>query len=349
MPDRLYPDQNLWTNGSITSKSGDYHLVMKDDGNLVLYRSDGRARWSTGTSGRNVSNAVMRRDGNFVMVGPDGEVWSTGTDGHPGAWLAVQDDGNAVIYGPDGDTLWTTSVPVQRAMVPGFSPSRSGFKFSNRDFAPAPLLRLPPISVAGVQVGIGNAAHGLCGGMVFATRDLFEAGITPPALTTPPSSGPLFDYLVRRLFDSFDLPSGVATYMLLMNPLFPDHETPLSRLGVAPHGRAWVMIREQWPRIKEDIDHQRLSPIGLVQVESADPRLLGKNHVVLVYGYELDGNDLALHVYDPSFPNVDDARICLSIADPRRATAVTRTHGARRIRCFVRLDYKFTRPPAGVF
>ena len=59
-----------------------------------------------------------------------------------------------------------------------------------------------------VSLPIGDASNGLCGGMAFAARDYFEAERPPPDDTDAPGAGPLFDYLVDRLFDSFDLPLG---------------------------------------------------------------------------------------------------------------------------------------------
>ena len=103
--------------------------------------------------------------------------------------------------------------------VPGFRPSSNGFAFSNS----FPEVPHTVINVAGVQVPFGNAANGLCGGMAFAVRDYFEAGLARPAMTTPPSSGPLYDFIVGRLYDSFNLPGGPVTYLHLMNPDLPDH------------------------------------------------------------------------------------------------------------------------------
>src|SRR6059036_1583512 len=86
-------------------------------------------------------------------------------------------------------------------VVGGFAPSTSGFRFPNL----FPHVPVRQIGIPGVvSVPIGDASNGLCGGMVFAARDYFEAGRTPPADTTPPGDGPLFDYLVDRLFDIFD-------------------------------------------------------------------------------------------------------------------------------------------------
>ena len=87
-----------------------------------------------------------------------------------------------------------------------------------------------------VSLPIGDASNGLCGGMAFAARDYFEAERPPPDETTAPGAGPLFDYLVERLFDSFDLPLGPARYLALMSPLLSDGETIWSRSGSPPTG-----------------------------------------------------------------------------------------------------------------
>jgi hypothetical protein len=200
------------------------------------------------------------------------------------------------------------------------------------------------IDVAGAQIPIGDAANGLCGGMVFTVRDYFEGGVPVPPDIQAPSSGPLFDYMVTRLFDSFNLPAGPLRYMELMNPTLPDHETVMSGLGLAPRGRAWHMIRIEWPTIQADLDAGYLSPMALVQVKSLDPFQLGKNHQVLAYGYDLNGDDLSIHIYDPNCPNRDNIRLSLNIGDPGHTTAVSYTTGAT-IWCFFRPQYSFSSPP----
>ena len=56
-----------------------------------------------------------------------------------------------------------------------FSPSASGFRFPN-SFPHVPVRH---IGIPGVvSIPIGDASNGLCGGMVFAARDYFEAGRT---------------------------------------------------------------------------------------------------------------------------------------------------------------------------
>jgi hypothetical protein len=231
---------------------------------------------------------------------------------------------------------------METRAVAGFLPSTSGFAFAN-SFPHLPLRR---IGIPGiVSLGIGDASNGLCGGMAFAARDYFEAGREPPALATPPTSGPLFDHLVDRLFDSFDLPSGVARYLRLMSPLLPDGETFWSRLGVAPHGRAWRMVLEEWPKVRADVDAGHPSPLGLVRVKSSDPFDLKENHQVLAYGYALDGDALTLSLYDPNRPRRDDVTLSMSLADPTRPVRLSMPTSGRPVHAFFRVRYAPAPPP----
>ncbi|MFB7503898.1 hypothetical protein [Streptomyces broussonetiae] len=95
-------------------------LVMQPDGNLVLYRKhDGKAIWSTGTSGHTGAYAYMQTDGNLVVYsssggpGKGGALWSTHTNGHSGAYALLQSDANFVVYTASGGTgtggaLWAS-------------------------------------------------------------------------------------------------------------------------------------------------------------------------------------------------------------------------------------------------
>lgn len=194
---------------------------------------------------------------------------------------------------------------MRRVRVPGFRPGTSGFRFAN-SYPHGPVLEL---GGGQVRLGIGDAANGLCGGMVFAARDLFEAGIPPPLLAEPPARGSaMFRYIVRRLLQSFDLPGGPARYMAWM--VLP---TADSRRGV--RGIASRSARREWPRIKRDLDRGVLSPIGLVRVRSLNPLELGRNHQVLAYGYDLNDESgrVAIHVYDPNHPGGDDLALSFTL------------------------------------
>jgi hypothetical protein len=226
--------------------------------------------------------------------------------------------------------------------VPWFLPSTSGFRFPNA-FPRVPLrwIGIPDV----IRVPIGDASNGLCGGMAFAARDYFERGTPPPPDTDPPGEGPLFDYLVARLFDSFDLPLGPTRYLELMNPLLGDAETVWSRLGLAPHGRVRRMARDEWPRIRADIDSGHPCPLGLVRVTSTDPLDLKGNHQVLAYGYELDANRLALRLYDPNRPGRDDVTISLDMRGAAGSIPVTTHPSGTRVFSFFRVPYRPATPP----
>lgn len=224
--------------------------------------------------------------------------------------------------------------------VNGFKPSTNGLHFVNA-FPHEPDLF---IDVGKSKIPIGDAANGLCGGFVYTVIDLWNAKLPPPDDTQPPAEGtPLFEYLVGRLFDSFDLPFGPLEYLALMNPALPDHETWVEPLG---HGRAWRMVKDAWPQIKADIDAGRLSPLGLVRVKSLDPTQLGQNHQVLVYGYGLSGTRLTLSIYDPNCPDDDTVRLSLDIGHPDHTTAVTYTGDGEPVYCFFRTPYSFHDPTA---
>jgi|GEM_PF-5789769 len=220
--------------------------------------------------------------------------------------------------------------------VPGFLPHIFGLHFSNSAWPHLALLSIPtPFG----DIDIGDTSFGVCGGMVFTARDFFEARALPPASNNAPSteSDPVYAYTVNRFFASFNLPGGVTRYYALMDPALPDHETTFSQIGLAPHGRGWTMIHDEWPKIKADIDSGHPSPLALVLIKSLNPGDLGANHVVLVYGYDLNGADLTLHIYDPNFPDDDTRTIRLNIGDPLHSVTLTSDYSG--LNCFFRLDY----------
>src|SRR5262245_59834330 len=243
--------------------------------------------------------------------------------------------------GPRADAPKRLSMTTRT--VPGFLPSRSAFAFAN-DFPKVPVRH---IGIPGVvSVPIGDASNGLCGGMAFAARDWFEADRPLPPDTQAPSSGPLFDYLVDGLFDSFNLPFGPARYLELMSPLLSDGETTWSRLGLAPRGRAWRMIRQEWPAIRAEIDAGHPCPLGLVRVKSSDPFELKRNHQVLAYGYDLDGTDLELRLYDPNRPKDDGVTLSLELSHPTTRTTVLSHPAGPTVFSFFRVPYEARVPPA---
>jgi hypothetical protein len=223
-------------------------------------------------------------------------------------------------------------ITVASVFVPGFRPSVNGLHFSNA-WPSVPDWTIP-LPVVGT-ISIGNASKGMCGGMTFTVRDLYQAHRPPPPDRTAPASGPVFTYVSRRLLDSWNIPGGVLRYLQLMNPLLSDHEAPFEPLG---HGRAWIMIRQEWPGIKADLDRRTLSTVSLVTVKSINPADLGKNHQVLAYGYELNGTTLTMHLYDPNHADDDSITMSLDIGHPDEATPVRYSYGAT-VYCFFRSGY----------
>jgi hypothetical protein len=268
----------------------------------------------------------------------------TGTTGHVEVkvhwWYDLRGD---ISY----RVILSTAVAGTAALdvrVPGFTPAMRGFHFGNSFPSPTPLLRFTLPNGTPVAT-LGDAANGLCGGMVYAVRDLFESNTPVPPDTTPPVSGPLFDYIVTRLFDSFSLPTGPTRYYELMDPLLPDHETVASQHGLAPHGRAYRMIHDEWPLIRADLDAGRTSCLGLVRVKSADPTQLGNNHQVLAFGYTITGTRITLHLYDPNYHD-RDVTLSFESGDPDHSITLAYSEGDTFF-SFFRTAYTFKMPALG--
>jgi hypothetical protein len=222
------------------------------------------------------------------------------------------------------------------AHVPGFTPSANALRFTN-SFPHEPDVQIN-LGRAGT-VGIGDASRGLCGGMVFTVRDLFEAHALPPQETDPPHrDNPLFGFLVRRLIDSFNLPLGVVQYYRWMAT--PGHDMGIGSL--TRHGVSRMTINDNWPQVRADIDAGHPSPLGLVTVASLNPGDLGKNHQVLAYAYQLsDSAELTLSVYDPNTGADDDVRMSLTLSNPARETPISHNINiAEPVRGFFRVRYR---------
>jgi hypothetical protein len=215
-----------------------------------------------------------------------------------------------------------------------FVPSRHGFAFTNA-------WPSQPAVVVDTHLGriaIGDAAAGLCGGMVFVVLDYWHGGVAPP--TDRPSLGePLYRRIVRRLIDSWDLPAGVAHYYECMN--LPDADKGVDVLGhhvVIEPGLTSRTIRTQWPQIRADLDRGIPAPLGVVTVSSAKPADLGLNHQVLAYDYGRSGSAVSLRVYDPNRGQRDDVWIRFDEGAP--ATAFTHNLDiSHPVRGFFRTEY----------
>lgn len=233
------------------------------------------------------------------------------------------------------------AVAQPQVRVGQFRPSVHGFKFAN-SFQSMPHISIPfPTG----PLDIGDAANGMCGGMVYAVRDYFEAGLPIPTQNTAPgSNSPLYIYLTVRLYDSFDIPVGPARYWGLMSPLTFDF---------GEGGRGWITARIEWPLIKADLDAGKLSPMGLIRTISVNPLDMGTNHQVLAYGYTAQGSNVRIYVYDPNHPEDDNVTLEFSTADPLNPTPVTYLSSdghieGERMNCFFRTNYRYVSPIGGV-
>ena len=226
-------------------------------------------------------------------------------------------------------------------MATDFVPSRNGFAFPNSwPSEPAIVIQVP-----GGRIGIGNAARGLCGGMVFAALDYWHAQAEPPA-ARPAAGTPLYQFIVRRLIDSWHIPAGVLRYYRWMN--LPDGDSRGSWPPWREHGVSWLTIQQQWPLTRASIDAGRPAPLGVVTMASWWPGVLGRNHQVLAYGYEVSGDEVSVAVYDPNSGPADDIRISFSLAAP--ALPTTFTHNISipwPVRGFFVTSYSAATPPTG--
>ncbi|MDQ6613947.1 MAG: hypothetical protein M3083_04175 [Actinomycetota bacterium] len=234
------------------------------------------------------------------------------------------------------------------ADISSFLPSINGLRFTNSwPSEPDIVVNVPAIG----DVAIGNASNGLCGGMVFTVLDVFIAGLPPLPDPQPAQGSPLFRYIVKRLFDSWNLPTGVLTYYQWMT--LPDADTGVWLATLRGVGSR--TIEDEWPTIRSDLDAGRPAPLGLVTVASPNPAQLGENHQVLAYGYDLNGDQLTIKVYDPNtdLGSADDVHISLSLANPGGKAAIAHNVGiAGQIRGFFRVPYtradpSALEPPAG--
>ena len=197
-----------------------------------------------------------------------------------------------------------------------FVPSLNGFGFANRWPHVAPL-RFRVGGPLPVELAIGDAANGLCGGMAFAALDLWFAGVPMPAIEETPGDGsPAFRYIVRRQLNSFELGLAPARFYLLGAPW----------RSVA--SRSAEVIRRELPRIRRELAAGRPVAVGLVRAVSANPASLIQDHQVVACGIDAGPvpNSLALRMYDPNLPGNDAVRLIVG-RDPSGALTLAYSGG----------------------
>ena len=102
--ERLLPGQEVRAEGML--------LAFQGDGNLVLYRRDGRAVWASDTFGA-PTECAMQGDGNLVVYHAAGPVWASDSF-VPGGVLELTRDGLKITAAA---TVWKTP-----AFDPGAEP-----------------------------------------------------------------------------------------------------------------------------------------------------------------------------------------------------------------------------------
>jgi len=206
--------------------------------------------------------------------------------------------------------------------VAGFLPSTHGFHFANA-WPHGPTLTFGPLDPR--MVGVGDAADGLCGGMVYTAADLFLAGVPIPADREPFANGsPRFNAIVRRQVESLYWLTVPVRYWLI------------SALGGRFGGdRARATLEHEWPKAKRELDAGRPALIGLIRVASVNPWQLTMNHQVMAWGYAEDGRGVTLNLYDPNWPDRDDVTITLHLDPALRPSGLTQSTGEPLLAWFV--------------
>ena len=130
-------DTTIWSTGKPTEGTPPYKLVMRDNGSLVITDSTERDLWSSSSAstpfkmespsfaasapstlkkGEELKslngkyNAILQRDGNFVIYGNGRQVrWNTVTYTNKAEYFKAQDDGNLVLYGKQEKVLWSAN------------------------------------------------------------------------------------------------------------------------------------------------------------------------------------------------------------------------------------------------
>lgn len=214
--------------------------------------------------------------------------------------------------------------------VTTFDPTIHGFRFANR-FRNT-IARLPN--------GATIRTRGRCGGMAFASLDIFHAQKTAPTddwsafpRAVPPDGTPLADYLMRRLLHSFVEPSAVR---FLAWTLLPD-ERNLFFKGVT----GWTA--DEIPKLTSAIDAGRPVALGLVGARHMSD--VGRsNHQVVVFGYQRIRTGVDIAIYDNNTPMTT-----VTLRWTRGAGDITATNRVQPWRGLFVHAYDPLVPPAGLW
>jgi hypothetical protein len=224
-----------------------------------------------------------------------------------------------------------------------------------------------------LAANLSGSNYGRCGGMAFAGYDFYLAGWPiDDTITTPPTEGPLGDYIYERLLDSLRLNIGTfADWTLRLHALASLDEIATAALASAVGsvlaggpigallgaylggkvdifdlGRGPAVLLEptkrEWTLLKETLDEQAAWPVGLIY---GNKPFLWEQHQVLAIGYDDEGAGRGtLHIWDNNWEkNHKNERSSMSLdfsGDELRAAG---RHPS--LKGFFRERYSTQRPP----
>jgi hypothetical protein len=294
----------------VASSNRDYNGIWQcNDGGVYYIREDRNNFLWFGESLNNNGNPYFSnvffgtRSGNtvtgFYVDVPKGTVNSHGT-----LTLSLSGFNRITKTAPPtgfGGSTWTR--PTLNGRMTAFNPTRGdGFRFVN----------------SGQFQFMGDVIKfdGVCGGMVYASLDLFNTRTPVPSIDTFPVNGtPLQRFINGRHSKSWENTTD-KWIELNTNPLGSRNSEFFN----------WGMLSTGGHRLgelREKIDRGVAVPIGLLTAGEWSA-FNGANHFAVAIGYHLgryNGNggnfkeDLTIFVYDPNFPN----RIMSMVADADNA------------------------------
>ncbi len=179
-----------------------------------------------------------------------------------------------------------------------FDPARDAFAFPNTFTNRCSIARVPI-----------HETRGRCGGMVFAALDHWHAHVPVPATEKlPPDGEPFGDYIHDRMRTSMiDNWEQLVLFMRI-----PDQRTPFNRRTLAK-----LVREEELPRVEALLDAGSPQPLALTQAKTMDG--LSGDHQVVAYGYEEDGPDTRILIWDNRYGRRADVLTLRTAYDPEHS------------------------------
>jgi hypothetical protein len=202
--------------------------------------------------------------------------------------------------------------------VDGFIPIASWFKFPNQSFnhSVGYWHNLP----------IVFPSYGMCGGMVFAVADYFESSECLPNEEYPGKI--LGEDLKLRQADSINL-NTAWNYLLLT---------------LENQERDYSYTMEAWKMVKEDVDNNHPSPIGVIRIKSINPFKVFNQHQLLAYGYQINKELITINVYDQNFPYSDNLKLSFNTSSNNETFKINSSAGLGKVHSFFKAPYEPKQP-----